>query len=47
VIGSSTGRVHVIESVTGHSLDNYPLSLTGPVDMQVCAASDYNRVLCQ
>ena len=35
VIGSSAGHVHVIESITGRSLDNYPLSLNTAIHTQV------------
>ena len=35
VIASSTGRLYVIDSVTGRVLDNYPLSLPAAVHTQV------------
>ena len=35
VIGSSAGHVHVIEFITGRSLDNYPLSLNTAIHTQV------------
>jgi len=35
VIASSTGRLYMIDSVTGRLLDNYPLSLPAAVHSQV------------
>jgi len=39
VIGSSTGHVHMIDSITGRSLDGYPLSLTAAIHTQVGVCS--------
>jgi len=35
VIASSSGRLYVLDSTTGHPLDNYPLTLPAAVHTQV------------